>query len=80
VTATQPRPDLNEIGPQIGSGTFSAEREDQEIRINLNPNMSDNNVLLIGQVQEGSLAGRWEYSTFTGTRSGGIFRAKPDPG
>jgi hypothetical protein len=78
-TATQPSGDPNQIGPQVGQGSLTAEREDDELRINLNPQMADNNVLLIAAIEDGSLRGRWEYSTFAGVRGGGTFDAQPAP-
>src|SRR5262249_1454365 len=40
------------IGPQVGSGKFEGEMNGDTIRINLNPNMNDNNVNLSGKFDE----------------------------
>ncbi len=75
-SATQPGEELNALGPQVGRGTLAAERESDEVRINLNPRMADNNVTLRGTVQGDTLTGRWDYSTFQGTTASGIFEAQ----
>lgn len=78
-TTTQPAGHADQLGPQLGHGTLTAEREGDEVRMNLNPNMADNNVMLIAAIEDGALRGRWEYSTFAGVRGGGIFDAFPEP-
>ena len=78
-SATQPGEELNAVGPQVGRGTLSAEREGDEVRINLNPRMNDNNVTLHGTAEGDALRGRWDYSTFAGVTATGIFEAQRQP-
>ena len=77
VSTTKPGEELNAVGPQVGRGTLAAEREGDELRINLNPRMSDNNVTLHATVGQGDgLNGRWDYATFRGVTAQGVFEAR----
>jgi hypothetical protein len=77
VSATRPGEELNAVGPQVGRGTLTAEREGNELRINLNPRMNDNNVTLYATIaQDDALAGRWDYATFRGLTAQGVFEAR----
>ena len=75
-STTQPESERQAVGPQLGRGTLTAERDGDEVRINLNPNMADNNVTLVGTINADALVGRWDYSTFVGSTAGGPFEAR----
>lgn len=67
------------IGPQTGEGKLvgTVDKRDR-IRINLNPNWNDNNVLLQGNFTDerlGDIEGQWTYITFVGEANGGRFEA-----
>lgn len=64
------------IGPQIGTGALEGEIADQQIRINLNPQMADNNVDLTGKVAAALIVGTWSYSGFAGEINHGSFEAR----
>jgi hypothetical protein len=70
------------IGPQTGGGRLSGElNNDGQIVIELNPNMNDNNVRLLGKIDRGTadngghMTGTWTYSNFTGLANHGSFEA-----
>ena len=71
-----------EIGPQVGSGTLSGRFVDDNVVVNLNPERTDDNVILTGTltIQGGpvtwlSYEGTWTWETVAGPRSHGTFRA-----
>jgi len=66
----------DKIGPQTGKGSFVGELEKDALRINMNPNMNDNNVYLAGKIDRGRLRGDWSFSGFAGVISQGTFEAK----
>lgn len=62
------------VGPQVGTGTLAGRSGAEHGTIDLNPGWADNNVyLLIGQTNEGLLAGEWQHSTFVGPVAQGRF-------
>jgi hypothetical protein len=65
----------DKIGPQLNGGRLAGVLSDGQLRIQLNPNMNDNNVTLTGTVKEDRITGTWEYSTFTGVTNKGTFEA-----
>lgn len=71
--------DADNIGPQIGEGDLiGSVTPDGLVAINLNPQISDNNVLLTGRFEDErlrSLTGSWVYSTLLGNINGGSFEA-----
>ena len=67
------------IGPQLGGGQLSGTRDRNVLRVSLNPNMSDNNVTLIGEIAGDEFRGTWEWSTFSGTSARGKFAASRAP-
>lgn len=68
---------LQNIGPQTGSGTFAGSIfHDSTVSINLNPQMSDNNVFLYGSYHDIYISGKWAFSTLTGETNKGTFVAK----
>ncbi len=71
-----------EVGPQVGEGVLRGTVDASGgFRINLNPEVADQNVYLVGtfrgssQDQE-SFEGSWRYETLSGTISSGSFEAK----
>jgi hypothetical protein len=49
------------IGPQTGSGECRGLIQEDNLFINLNPNMVDNNVNLKGNTKDGRYSGTWSY-------------------
>jgi hypothetical protein len=70
-----PQDQREKIGPQINGGRLSGEFDEGQLRIQLNPNMADNNVTLIGALKEDRIDGSWVYSTFAGVTNKGTFEA-----
>ncbi|MEO8635709.1 MAG: hypothetical protein ABI587_10580 [Gemmatimonadales bacterium] len=64
-----------EVGPQVGAGILTGSRSGDTLRLQLNPNMADNNVGLRAVRTAEGYAGEWEWVAFTGPRSGGSFVA-----
>ncbi len=67
--------DPPKIGPQLGGGQLAGSRQGNTLRLSLNPNMNDNNVTLIGDVNGDEFRGTWEWSTFAGVSAKGKFAA-----
>src|SRR5688500_3085221 len=65
----------DKIGPQINGGRLTGALSDGQLRLELNPNMNDNNVTFIGTVQDDRITGTWEYATFAGVTNKGTFEA-----
>jgi hypothetical protein len=65
-----------QIGPQIGRGSLTAERDGNDVRLSLNPQMADNNVTFHGRIDGDALSGHWDYSTFAGSTADGVFEAR----
>jgi hypothetical protein len=63
------------IGPQTGDGTLSGGFDNGQLRINLNPNYVDNNVVLQGQMQSTTYNGTWIWSGYPGLLNRGNFHA-----
>lgn len=63
------------IGPQIGSGSLIGNYEKGKLSLDLNPNMRDNNVVLIGDYEEKKFEGEWMYIGFAGVLNRGTFKA-----
>jgi len=69
---------LNEenLGPQNGSGNFEGHKDSRgSMRINLNPEWIDNNVLLDGSLLNSEYNGTWSYIGFPGEINWGRFEA-----
>lgn len=68
-----------EVGPQTGTGRLRGLIDEEgTVRIDLNPNFDDNNVILRGAFTEeqlGDIAGEWTHHTFAGVARGGTFEA-----
>lgn len=72
-------PGLDGIGPQNGKGRLTGIFSQSEgLRLNLNPSMFDNNVILVASYDADmdTIEGQWFYSTFAGRTAGGTFNAK----
>jgi len=65
----------DKIGPQVNGGKLSGELVDGQLRLQLNPNMNDNNVTFVGTVDGDHISGTWHYSTFAGETNKGTFEA-----
>lgn len=63
------------IGPQVGTGKLTGRKKDAGVFINLNPEWADNNVFLDGKMEGNRIVGKWNWSTFAGSTSGGAFEA-----
>ncbi len=66
----------NDVGPQVGTGTFEGTLDGEVLSINLNPEMADNNVFLQGTFQGDTIRGEWNFSGFAGVISQGTFLAE----
>lgn len=69
--------DSADTGPQVGRGLLNGSiRSNTEGRINLNPNVKDNNVYLMASFEDGikqNFNGTWQYTTKRGLISQGTF-------
>lgn len=64
-----------DMGPQDGNGSLLGQIHGSELTINLNPDMADNNVILVADTSYHRLLGTWHYSTFAGEVNRGAFEA-----
>ena len=68
------RSDAANMGPQTGEGELRGMiRQDGSVRIDLNPDIADQNVVLTGSFRNGDrslLEGRWTYHTLSGSNTG----------
>jgi len=62
-------------GPQYGSGNLVGNITNSQIWIGLNPNNADNNIELIGTIEENKFSGNWNYISFIGITNSGKFYA-----
>lgn len=70
-----PTTQRSNIGPQINGGRLSGDFTEGQLRLELNPNMNDNNVTFVGKVDGDRIIGTWDYSTFVGSTNKGTFEA-----
>jgi len=63
------------IGSQVGSGALVGSIDEQEVYIDLNPNISDANVYLNGAIESGRYKGTWSFNGIAGPISQGTFEA-----
>ena len=70
-----PTTQRDKIGPQTNGGKLSGDLTEGQLRLELNPNMNDNNVTFVGKVDGERITGTWEYSTFVGSTNKGTFEA-----
>jgi len=65
------------IGPQYGKGKLAGELADSvSLWIELNPDFVDNNLLLRGNYSDHLITGKWQWITFSGVTTEGIFKAR----
>jgi len=65
----------DKIGPQVGRGDLFGSTGKGGIYIDLNPNMNDDNVILLGRIEGRRFHGTWMYSVLTGAINQGTFEA-----
>jgi hypothetical protein len=63
------------IGNQEGTGALIGSIENGEIYLDLNPNMSDANVVLRGKIDGKRFHGTWSFNGYAGPISKGTFEA-----
>lgn len=63
------------IGPQTGDGRLVGSFRDGRLWIELNPQVFDDNLQLIGTFQGNRYAGTWTWSSFIGVTNHGTFEA-----
>jgi hypothetical protein len=63
------------IGKQTGSGELVGSIKNGEITIDLNPNISDANVILRGKLDGKRFHGSWSFHGYAGVLSEGTFEA-----
>ncbi|MCM3873810.1 MAG: hypothetical protein ND895_24240 [Pyrinomonadaceae bacterium] len=63
------------IGPQVGSGELTGSIIKGEIYIDLNPNISDSNVILKGTIEGKRFHGTWSFNGYAGAINQGTFEA-----
>ena len=63
------------IGDQVGKGDLIGSLDKGEIYLNLNPNISDANVLLRGTIDGKRFHGTWSFNGYTGPIIKGKFEA-----
>ena len=65
-----------DIGPQTGNGKLKGGTFHDMVWIELNPQFSDNNLRLSGNIVDGIFAGRWTWITYSGPTNHGSFKAE----
>jgi len=63
------------IGPQVGDGVLLGGIDRDTIWIELNPHFVDNNLQLIGTLEEDNYRGKWYWISFPGITAEGDFIA-----
>lgn len=63
------------IGPQVGAGSLVGRIVYSSFGVNLNPDMADNNVVLLGTIDADRITGIWEFIGFPGVLNHGTFSA-----
>ena len=64
------------IGPQVGDGNLVGGTTDGSVWVELQPQFRDNNLELVGTIQDGRYRGRWIWISFVGETNSGFFDAK----
>ena len=64
------------FGPQNGEGEFVGSYTDTSISINMHPQIADNNIILIGKIDDQYIYGVWQWVTFAGVSNHGNFNSK----
>jgi hypothetical protein len=63
------------IGGQVGSGELIGSIIKGELYLNLNPNISDSNVILKGTIEGKRFHGTWSFNGYAGPLNQGTFEA-----
>lgn len=63
------------IGEQIGTGDLNGGTIDGEVILDLNPNISDANVVLKGHLNGNRFTGTWSFNGYAGPVTHGTFEA-----
>ena len=63
------------IGPQVGSGELTGSIIKGTVYINLNPKISDSNVILKGTIEGMRFHGTWSFNGYGGAINQGTFEA-----
>ena len=66
------------VGPQVGMGDLLGSRAGGILWLQLNPNNADHNVGLRAQANAAGYTGEWEWVTFTGPHTRGLFSAQAE--
>jgi len=64
------------IGMQEGKGDLIGSLDKGELYLNLNPNISDANVILQGKIEGQRFHGTWSFNGYAGAVSKGTFEAR----
>ena len=64
------------IGPQVGNGNLIGGLNSDKTWIELNPEYRDNNLQLLGTIQQGRFIGEWQYISYSGVTNYGTFEAE----
>jgi|SRR5215472_5418515 len=67
--------DPERIGAQTGSGDLIGSIINGELHIDLNPNINDGNVILVGTIEGKRFHGKWSLKGVAGTINEGAFEA-----
>jgi len=65
----------NDIGPQVGEGKLLGHIEGTSISMELNPQFKDNNLSLVGIINNNRIEGKWYWMSFIGVTNWGTFKA-----
>jgi hypothetical protein len=63
------------ISFELGKGRFEGEMEQNNATINLNPNINDANLFLVGKIEGSRFHGVWRFSSIKGVVDRGTFEA-----
>ena len=63
------------IGPQTGDGKLVGGINNDQVWIELNPQVRNNNLQLNGSLTQGQLAGQWSWISYNGIANQGTFKA-----
>ena len=66
---------VGEVGPQTGDGSLRGRVYNNSVYINLNPDFSDNNVILRGPAFDYVTEGEWSWVNFKGVVKKGTYKA-----
>ena len=64
-----------DIGPQVGEGKLIGHIEGTSISMELNPQFRDNNLSLVGKINNNRIEGKWYWMSYIGVTNWGTFKA-----